>query len=32
LTAYRAAGFFDTFDVYYDEVRVGTTRDSVQIP
>ena len=32
MTAYRAAGLFATFDTYYDEVRVGTTRASVQIP
>jgi hypothetical protein len=32
LTAYRAAGLFTTFDSYYDEVRIGTTQASVQIP
>jgi hypothetical protein len=32
MTAYRAAGLFDSFDTYYDEVRIGTTRASVQIP
>ena len=32
MTAYRAAGLFASFDTYYDEVRVGTTRASVQIP
>ena len=32
MTAYRALGLYTSFDTYYDEVRVGTTRDSVQIP
>ena len=32
MTAYRAAGLFDSFDTYYDEVRIGTTQASVQIP
>ncbi len=32
LTAYRAAGLFDSFDVYYDAVRIGTTRDAVELP
>ena len=32
LTAYRALGLFASFDTYYDEVRVGTTRASVQVP
>jgi hypothetical protein len=32
MTAYRAAGLFSSFDIYYDEVRIGTTQASVQIP
>ena len=31
LQAYRSAGLFDTFDVYYDEIRVGTTRAAVEL-
>ncbi len=32
LTAYRDVGMFSSFDIYYDEARVGTTRASVELP
>lgn len=32
LTSYRERGFFETFDVFYDAIRVGTTRGSVELP
>ncbi len=31
LTAYRAKGLFSSFDIYYDGVRIGTTRASVEL-
>ncbi len=31
LTAYRAKGLFSSFDLYYDGVRIGTTRDAVEL-
>jgi hypothetical protein len=32
LNAYRERGFFSSFDVYYDAVRIGTTRAAVELP
>jgi hypothetical protein len=32
LTSYRAQGTFQTFDTYYDAVRIGTTRAAVELP
>jgi hypothetical protein len=31
LTAYRMAGYFAAFDVYYDAVRIGTSRSAVEL-
>jgi hypothetical protein len=31
LTAYRRAGYFSSFDVYYDAVRIGTSREAVEL-
>jgi hypothetical protein len=31
LISYRARGVFDTFDMYYDSVRIGTTREIVEL-
>jgi hypothetical protein len=32
LTSYRARGTFQTFDTYYDGIRIGTSRASVELP
>jgi hypothetical protein len=32
LSTYRERGFFSSFDVYYDAVRIGTTRAAVELP
>lgn len=31
LLAYRERGYFSTFDIFYDAVRIGTTRDAVEL-
>lgn len=31
LTSYRVRGTFSVFDTYDDGVRIGTTRDSVEL-
>lgn len=31
LTSYRPQGLYDWFEIYYDEVRIGTTRASVEL-
>ncbi len=32
LTSYRARGLLSSFDIYYDAVRIGTTRAAVELP
>ena len=32
LSTYREKGFFSSFDVYYDAVRIGTSRAAVELP
>jgi hypothetical protein len=32
LTAYRMRGYFTSFDVYYDAIRIGTTSAAVELP